>query len=71
MDAPATSALSQTSAGSHISTTAAIILSGTSLVASLPVVTDAKVHSVSASASTTVNCAQTSPGTSYSSEKCD
>ena len=69
-DAPATSALSLTSARSRISTTAATILSGISPAASHPVETDARVASVSASASTTVKCVQTLPPIRHNSEGC-
>ena len=48
MDAPATSALSQTSARSRISTTAAITPSGISPAASHPVETDATTSSQAA-----------------------
>ena len=69
-DVPASSARSQTLARSRISTTVAITLSGISLVASPPVETDARVASVSASASTTVKCVQTLPPTKHNSEEC-
>ena len=50
--------------------TAAITLSGISLVASHRVETDARVASVSASASTTVKCVQTLPPIRHNSEGC-
>ena len=70
MDVPASSARSQTSARSRISTTVVITLSGISLVASHRVETDARVASVSASASTTVKCVQTLPPIRHNSEGC-
>ena len=70
MDVPASSARSQTSARSRISTTVVITLSGISLVASHRVETDARVASVSVSAITTVKCVQTLPPIRHNSEGC-
>ena len=71
MDVLASNARNPTSVRSRCFTTAGTTLNGISPVASVPVETNARVHSASVSASTIAKCAQTSTATRHSSGKCD